>query len=100
MEVFMPRRWSGKVTRESHAMDVENKVFKKSPKEIARSLKRSSERSTSRKSNPFRSAMSMLNFFINRAGKKLKPAQRKRLEKAKNELRKVFHKKPRQAHAT
>jgi len=86
-------RWSGQVTRESNALDLQHGVFKHDdPKKIARSLKRSAEHSTRRKSSPYRSAMSMLTFYINRAGKDL-PARRKRiLEKAKDELRALFHK--------
>lgn len=86
-------RWSGRVTRESNALDLEKGVFTFSdPKKIARSLKRSAEHSHRRKSPPFRSAMSMLTFQINRGGKAL-PASRKRvLEKAKTELRKLFDK--------
>ena len=66
------RKWSAKVTRESNALDLENSVFKKkNPKAIARSLKRSAEHSHRRKSSPYRSAMSMLTFYINRGGKNL-----------------------------
>jgi len=85
------RKWSATVTETSDAMDLEQAVFKsKSPKRIAASLKRSAERSHRRKSSPFGSAMSMLNFYINRAGKNL-PASRKRvLEAAKNQLRRLF----------
>lgn len=73
-------------------MDPENKVFlKKSAVEIARSLKRSAERSRRRKSPPFRSAMSMLTFYINRAGKNLDVEHLRRLEAAKGELRKLYH---------
>jgi hypothetical protein len=87
------RRWSGEVTRRSNALDLEAGVFKHiSPRRIALSLKRSAERSRRRKAQPYQSAMSMLNFYLNRAGKNL-PASRKRvLTKAKAELRKVFHK--------
>jgi uncharacterized protein DUF3175 len=87
------RRWSAKVTRKSDALDLEGGVFsKRSPGDIARSLKRSAERSRRRKSDPYRSAMSMLTFYINRAGRNL-PASRKRtLTKAKGELRTLFHK--------
>ena len=86
-------RWSGKVTRTSHAMDLEDGVFTwNDPKRIARSLKRSSERSTMRKSDPFRSAMSMLNFYLNRAGKKLPDSRKEVLIDAKAELRKQFGK--------
>lgn len=84
-------RWSQRVTETSNALDLEAGVFTlQSPREIARSLKRSAERSGRRKSDPFRSAMSMLNFYINRAGKNLPAAQRERLEAAKNELRDLF----------
>lgn len=85
------RYWSNRVTRENNALDLEAKVFgQASPRKIAASLKRSAERSKRRKAEPFRSAMSMLNFYINRAGKNL-PARRKRvLERAKQELRKAF----------
>jgi hypothetical protein len=85
------RYWSGRVTRESNALDLEAKVFgQKSPAKIAASLKRSAERSRRRKSSPYRSAMSMLTFYINRAGKNL-PAGRKRiLERAKDALREAF----------
>ncbi|HVV60487.1 MAG TPA: DUF3175 domain-containing protein [Pseudolabrys sp.] len=88
------RRWSARVTKESDALTLDEGVFgKRSPKAIARSLKRSAEQSRRRKSSPFRSAMSMLTFYINRAGKNL-PASRKRtLNKAKDELRELFHKK-------
>ncbi|HVZ27463.1 MAG TPA: DUF3175 domain-containing protein, partial [Rhizomicrobium sp.] len=87
------KRWSGRVTRTSNALDLEGGVFKqKDPKKIAASLKRSAERSHRRKAPPFRSAMSMLVFYINRAGKDLPKAQKARLEKAKDELRKLFHK--------
>lgn len=85
------RRWSGEVTRRSDALDLEEGVFKKgSPRQIALSLKRSAESSTRRKSSPYRSAMSMLTFYINRAGKTLNAQQRRRLDKAKDELRKAF----------
>lgn len=83
-------KWSAKVTRDSHAMSLDKDVFKKAPKQIARSLKRSAESSHNLKSSPFRSAMSMLNFFINRAGKNLKAGDKKRLDAAKVELRKLF----------
>lgn len=87
------KKWSGKVTKESHAMDLESDVFKKkSARQIAQSLKRSSEKSKNRKSSPFRSAMSMLNFFINRAGKNLSATRRKTLDQAKGELRRLYGK--------
>lgn len=85
------RKWSAAVTRNSDALDLEHKVFaKKTPAEIARSLKRSAERSRRRKSAPFRSAMSMLTFYINRAGKNLPKHRLRVLEGAKHELRKAF----------
>lgn len=90
-ETDRPRRWSQRVTETSHALDLEKGVFSLAdPAEIARSLKRSAERSRTRKADPFRSAMSMLNFYINRAGKKLPQASRRRLEAAKDELRKLY----------
>ena len=88
-----PEKWSGKVTRESNALDLEEGVFTwKDPKTIARSLKESAEASTRRKSGPFRSAMSMLVFYINRAGTNLDEEQRQILEKAKDELRALYGK--------
>jgi hypothetical protein len=85
------RYWSQRVTRESNALDLEAKVFtQKSPARIAASLKRSAERSRRRKASPYQSAMSMLTFYINRAGTTL-PASRKRiLQRAKGELRHAF----------
>ena len=84
-------KWSGRVTRESNALDLEAGVFTwKDPRRIAASLKRSAEASRRRKSPPFRSAMSMLVFYINRAGKSLDPQQRAVLEAAKIELRKLY----------
>ena len=85
------KKWSQRVTKTSNAMDLEPEVFTfKDPKKIARSLKRSAEESKRRKSPPLRSAMSMLTFYINRAGDGLDTAQRKRLEAAKDELRDLF----------
>lgn len=85
------RNWSGKVTRESHALALESGVFTwKDPARIARSLKHSAEISTSRKASPFRSAMSMLCFYINRAGTHLDADQKRILDKAKDELRKLY----------
>jgi hypothetical protein len=85
------RRWSARVTRESDALDLKKGVFsKRSPKAIARSLKRSAERSHRRKSDPYRSAMSMLTFYVNRAGKNLPASRKKVLQQAKQELRKEF----------
>jgi hypothetical protein len=87
-----PRRWSGAVTRHSHALDLESGVFKKhSARQIALSLKRSAERSHRRKAGPFQSAMSMLNFYLNRGGTNLPLAQKQTLRHAKDELRKIFH---------
>ncbi|HEX3507451.1 MAG TPA: DUF3175 domain-containing protein [Candidatus Dormibacteraeota bacterium] len=84
-------KWSQKVTRESNALDLEPNVFtKEDPRSIALSLKHSAEVSTRRKSNPYRSAMSMLTFYINRAGSTLSAQQRERLEAAKDELRALF----------
>jgi len=85
------RRWSARVTRESDALDLDHGVFtKRDPKRIAASLKRSAERSHRRKADPYRSALSMLTFYINRAGKNLPASRRKTLERAKGELRKQF----------
>jgi hypothetical protein len=85
------RRWSQRVTRESDALDLDRGVFsQRDPKRIAASLKRSAERSRRRKSNPYRSALSMLTFYINRAGKKLPASRRETLQRAKVELRKQF----------
>jgi uncharacterized protein DUF3175 len=84
-------RWSGDVTAHSNALDLDKSVFTwKDPKKIARSLKHSAEESHRRKSDPYRSAMSMLTFYINRAGENLSAAQRKVLERAKDELRREF----------
>jgi hypothetical protein len=94
MAVRRKRRWSARVMRESDALDLERGVFtQKNSGDIARSLKRSAERSRRRKSAPFRSAMSMLNFHINRGGKGLSASQRKVLERAKDELRALFGRK-------
>jgi len=83
--------WSGDVTKTSFALDLEEGVFAwNDPKKIAESLKKSAENSTRRKTTPFQSAMSMLNFYINRAGKHLDPKQKQILEAAKGELRKMF----------
>ena len=88
-----PRRWSNAVTRNSNALDLEKSVFTwADPYRIAMSLKRSAEQSTRRKSSPYQSAMSMLNFYINRAGKVLSRKQKTVLTRAKGELRQVFHK--------
>ena len=85
------RKWSQDVTENSDAMDLKSGVMAEhDPADIARSLKHSAEVSKRRKASPFRSAMSMLNFYINRAGKQLPAAQRHRLEQAKDELRELF----------
>ena len=85
------RRWSQEVTEHSDALTLQGGVFtSKDPRRIAASLKRSAERSNRRKSDPFRSALSMLTFYINRAGKNLPPARKKTLMQAKEELRKQF----------
>ncbi|HET9598162.1 MAG TPA: DUF3175 domain-containing protein [Anaeromyxobacteraceae bacterium] len=91
------RRWSRQVTERSDALDLQRGVFKLEPRAMARSLKRSAERSARKKSSPFRSAMSLLTFFENRAGRNL-PARRKlAIRKAKEELRKLFGREPRHA---
>ncbi len=78
------------MTERSDALDLERGVFTRSPRAMALSLKRSAERSARRKSSPFRSAMSMLTFFENRAGRSLPPARRRAIRQAKDELRKLF----------
>ena len=86
------QKWSAAVTRYSHALDLEKDVFKwKDPRRIARSLKQSAERSRRRKGTALQSAMSMLNFYINRAGSTLPARQKHILTHAKEELREVFH---------
>jgi hypothetical protein len=88
-------RWSHRVMETSDAMDIEHDIFKTgSADEIAQSLKRSSTQSTRRKGSPFQSAMSMLNFYINRAGRNLPKARRDTLERAKKRLREAFGRKP------
>ncbi len=85
------KKWSGEVTAHSDALDLEQNIFEsKDPKKIADSLKSSAEKSSRRKAAPYRSALSMLSFYINRACKNLEPAQKEVLEKAKGELRKAF----------
>jgi len=85
------RRWSAKVTNTSNALDLEKDIFKsKNPDKIAASLKHSAEVSHRRKTSPFQSAMSMLNFYENRAGKNLSKRDKAPLEKAKKKLRKLF----------
>jgi len=88
-----PKRWSQRVTQESHALILEEGVFTlDSPRAIAASLKRSADESRQRKSEPFRSAMSMLVFYINRAGGGLSKTRKQKLEKAKDELRALYGK--------
>jgi len=85
------RNWSARVTRESDALDLDAGVFTwNDPRRIAESLKHSADESTRRKAEPFRSAMSMLVFYINRAGSHLDPEQRAILEQAKDELRRLY----------
>jgi hypothetical protein len=85
------RRWSAAVTRNSDALDLAGGVFTwKDPKRIAASLKRSAERSRRRKADPYRSALSMLTFYLNRAGRNLPATRRRTLQRAKGELRKQF----------
>jgi hypothetical protein len=92
------KRWSQEVTQTSNALDLETGVFSwEDPKEIARSLKRSADASERRKTSPFASAMSMLNFYINRAGTKLPSARRAILDEAKKELRDLYGKPRRHA---
>jgi len=84
-------RWSARVTRESDALTLEHGVFSlRSAKTIARSLKRSADRSCRRKSSPYRSAMSMLTFYINRGGRKVSAGRLRVLERAKVELRRLY----------
>ena len=91
----MAEQWSQDVTENSDAMDLEDGVFTKNdPCEVAKSLKRSAEKSDRRKSDPYRSAMSMLTFYINRAGDNLAKGQREVLEDAKDELRKLYGRDP------
>jgi hypothetical protein len=85
------RKWSQRVTQQSDALDLEGGVFTlASPRKIAASLKRSAERSKRRKADPYRSALSMLTFYMNRAGKKLPASRKKVLQQAKDELRVQF----------
>ena len=90
-----PKRWSHHVMETSDAMDIEHEIFKEgSAQEIADSLKKSSTRSNRRKGTPFQSAMSMLNFYINRAGRNLPKSRRTILDNAKKRLREAFGRKP------
>jgi hypothetical protein len=87
------KKWSRRVMQTSNALDLESGIFKsKDPKKIARSLKRSAEKSKRKKGTPFQSAMSMLNFYINRAGRQFTAKEKQPLEKAKQELRVLFGK--------
>jgi len=86
------RYWSKRVTKTSDALDLQKGVFKLPPKKMARSLKRSAESSGRRKSAPLRSAMSMLSFYENRAGRKLPVSRKRQIAQAKQELRKLFGK--------
>ncbi len=86
------KKWSARVTKTSDALDLDQGVFAKTdPHEMALSLKKSASHSHRRKGTPYQSAMSMLNFYINRGGKNFSESQKNTLEKAKEELRKVFH---------
>jgi len=88
-----PVRWSARVTRTSHALELEEGVFTwRDPRRIAESLSRSAQASTRRKAGPYRSAMSMLAFYVNRAGRNLPDDQRRVLEAAKTELRRLYGK--------
>jgi hypothetical protein len=88
-------KWSADVTEHSDALDLEEHIFESDdPKKIAASLKRSAERSDRRKAEPFRSAMSMLTFYTNRAGDNLTDKKRRVLDEAKDELRKAFGREP------
>ncbi len=90
-ETATTSRWSGRVTRDSHALDLEEGVFTwHDPQRIAASLQQSAEASHRRKSPPFRSAMSMLVFYINRAGRNLDRDRLRILEQAKEELRRLY----------
>ena len=90
------KRWSAHVTKTSHALNLDAGVFsRRDPRSIARSLKRSAERSRRKKTDSFRSAMSMISFYINRAGRKLSKQQRQRLDAAKEKLRELYGRKKR-----
>jgi hypothetical protein len=93
MKTKSRKRWSADVTKHSNALDLESNVFAgSSPRRIALSLKRSAEASHRRKASPYQSAMSMLNFYINRAGKNLPAKRKSTLNRAKEELRGLYHK--------
>lgn len=90
-----PRKWSAAVAKRSDALDLKSGIFKqRSARRIALSLKKSAEASTRRKAGPFQSAMSMLNFEVNRAGVGMSATRKRVLNQAKVELRKAFHKPP------
>ncbi len=92
------KKWSAEVTRESRALGLDSGIFtSRDPKRVAVSLKRAADRSTRRKSDPYRSAMSMLNFYINRAGRNLSHSRKRVLERAKDELRRLYRKSSRTA---
>lgn len=94
------KKWSAQVTRESDALDLEGGIFaSRDSKRVAASLKRSAERSKRRKADPYRSAMSMLTFYINRGGRNLPVSRKRILERAKQELRRLFAKSPPPARA-
>jgi hypothetical protein len=87
-----PKKWSGTVSRKSDALDLEHSIFKSaSAARIAHSLKKSAESSRRRKAGPYQSAMSMLNFYVNRGGSNLSAARKRVLQQTKDELRKAFH---------
>jgi Protein of unknown function (DUF3175) len=87
-----PKKWSGAVGRKSDALDLEQSIFQvRSAARIAHSLKKSAESSRRRKAGPYQSAMSMLNFYVNRGGSNLSAARKRVLQQAKDELRKAFH---------
>jgi hypothetical protein len=92
------RKWSAAVTQSSDALDLQPGVFtQQSARAVATSLKRSAERSKRRKGTPYQSAVSMLNFYLNRSGANLSPARRRTLERAQDELKVLFHKQPKAA---
>jgi len=98
--VARDKKWSAQVTRESYALDLDAGIFtSRDPKRVAASLKRSADRSKRRKSDPYRSAMSMLNFYINRAGRNLPDSRKRVLQRAKDELRRLYGKSSRTAKA-
>jgi putative cell wall-binding protein len=93
LDYIMVNKWSNEVTKKSDALDLEEGVFTwNNPRRIAQSLKKSAETSNRRKAEPYQSAMSMLNFYINRGGKNLPEKQRQILDQAKDELKKLYGK--------